>query len=128
MSVIRVIERSRLRDMDRMEKLLEALGEYGEAACFYRGQKFLVVNERFAELFERSKEEFVDLPIIEVVHNESIEMIQDFMRRRAHANTDVPTTYEAQFKTKSNPKVTLKVIALKLKESERAVLAILRKK
>lgn len=113
--------------MTSQEKLIEAFGELGEAAGIYKGQNIRMVNDRFAELFERSKEEFVNLPINEIVHNDSIEMIQDFRRRRTHEDTGVPTTYTAFFKTASDPRVELRLIVLRLKHSEGEVLVILGK-
>jgi hypothetical protein len=112
--------------MDKRDQLVEILGEFGEAAAFYKGQKILMANDLFAELFERKREECAGLPINEIVHNESIEMIQDFIRRRAKEDTGVPTLYKAAFKTPSNPKIELKLFVLKLKLSE-GVLVILRK-
>ena len=114
--------------MDNREKLIEILGEFGEAAAFYKGQKILMANDRFAELLELTREECSGLAINEIVHNDSIEMIQDFIRRRAKEDTGVPTLYTANFKTPSNPKMELRLFVLKLKVSEGGVLVILRKK
>jgi PAS domain-containing protein len=114
--------------MDARDKLLEALGELGEAAAFYKGQYIQKVNNRFAELVERSREECEGLPINDLVHNESIEMIQDFIRQRAQEVRGVPTTYRAFFKTPSTPKVEMQLYVLKLKKSASEVLVILRKK
>ncbi len=109
-----------------MEKLLEALGECGEAAAFYENQNILAVNKPFADLFERSPKEFTGKPLIEICHNDSIEMIQDFIHRRLHHDSDVPITYECAFTTPSKPKIMLRVIALMFKKCGRSVLLLLR--
>jgi hypothetical protein len=121
-------ERSGLMITSCMKNMLDTLGNCGEAAAYYRGQNLLMVNVLFAELFERSPEEFKDMPLVEICHNESIEMIQDFIRRRAHEDTDVPISYESSFTTPGNPKIIMRVIALKMKKNEGEVLLILRKK
>ena len=114
--------------MDSREKLIEAFNECGEAAAFYKGQRFLMVNDLFAELIERNKEDCKNLAINDVVHNDSIEMIQDFIRRRAHHDLDVPITYNAFFKIPSNPRIEMKVLALRLRNSEGESLVLVRGK
>lgn len=114
--------------MTSQEQLIEAFGELGEAAGIYKGPNIRVVNDRFAEFLERSKEEFVNLPITEIIHNDSIEMIQDYRRRRTHEDHGVPTTYTAYFKTPKTPMIELKLFVLRLKHGEGEVLVLLRKK
>ena len=111
-----------------VDMLLQGLEEFDEPAAFYRGNKIIQTNQKFADLFERDIAEFNNLPIIDICHNESIEMIQDFIRRRAHKDVDVPTHYEAAFRTKSQPKVMMTVDVLQLHNTEGGVLAILRAK
>ena len=114
--------------MNCKKNLLDALEECGEAAAFYEGQHFLMANSLFAGLFERGREDFEGLPIVQICHNESIEMIQDFIRRRAHEDIGVPTVYECAVTAPGNPKFYVKVIALKMKKGEGSVLVIVREK
>ena len=111
-----------------VDMLLQGLEEFDEPAAFYKGNRILQANQKFADLFERDIAEFNDLPIIDICHNESMEMIQDFIRRRAHQDTDVPSHYEAAFRTASRPRVMMTVDVLKLHNSEGAVLAVLHEK
>jgi len=107
-----------------MEKLLDALADCGEAAVFYKTQTILLANRLFADLFERNPDQCEGLPIVEICHEESIEMIRDFMRRRAHGDHDVPTTYAASFRTAHDPKLNLRVTVIRTKNTEGAYLAI----
>ena len=111
-----------------VDMLLQGLEKFDEPAAFYKGSKIVQANQKFADLFERDIAEFNDLPIIDICHNESIEMIQDFIRRRAHNDTDLPRHYEAAFRTTSRSKVVMTVDVLKLQNTEGAVLAILHEK
>jgi len=111
-----------------MENLLKTLEECGEVAFFYKGQKILAANKLFADLFGRDIEECKGLPIIEICHEESIDMIRDFIRRRKHGDHDVPITYEASFMTSKDPKKILMVTVIKTKNTEGALLGILQKK
>ena len=113
--------------MDCAQKLLDAFQACGEAAVMYRGQNILMANENFAALFERSAEECNGLSIIDICHNESIEMIQDYIRRRALGDHDLPSMYEAAFRTPSEPKVIMHLTVVKLKAAEGALL-LFRKK
>ena len=113
--------------MENLKKLVDAFGECGEAAALYRGQNFLMVNDLFAGIFERSPEEFENLPFLDICHNDSIEMIRDFMHRRAIEDHGVPTSYTSGFITAHQAKIALNVIALKLKKAQDAVLVIVRK-
>lgn len=113
--------------MENLKKLIEAFDELGEAAAVYKNQKFIVVNGLFAEIFERDVDSFEDLPILEVCHNESIEMIRDFMQRRTVENHGVPMNYTCAFRTPNQPKIMLNVIAIKLKRADSGVLIIIRK-
>jgi hypothetical protein len=108
--------------------LLQGLEKFDEPAAFYKGNKIVQANQKFADLFERDIAEFNDLPIIDICHNESIEMIQDFIRRRAHSDMDVPSHYEAAFRTNSRSKVVMTVDVLKLQNTEGTVLTILHEK
>ena len=111
-----------------VDKLLQGLEEFDEPAAFYKGNRIVQANQKFAELFERDIAEFKDLPIIDICHNESIEMIRDFIRRRARKDVDVPQHYEAAFRTTSRSKVMMIVDVLKLHNTEGGVLAILHEK
>jgi PAS domain-containing protein len=113
--------------MDSRRKLLDALEECGEAAAFYVGADFLMANGRCAAIFGRPVDEFEGLPILEICHNDSLDMIRDFIRRRAHDDPDVPTSYEAAFRTADRPKVTLRVNVFKMRSVEGA-LVIFREK
>jgi len=108
--------------------LLQGLEEFDEPAAYYKGNRIVQTNQKFADLFERDIAEFNNLPIIDICHNESIEMIRDFIRRRVHNDVDVPTHYEAAFRTKTRPKVMMTVDVLKLHNTEGAVLTILHEK
>ena len=110
--------------MTCMEKLLDALADCGEAAAFYKEQHIVHANRLFADLFEKDPEECQGLSIVEICHEESIEMIRDFMRRRAHGDVDVPTTYSASFRTAHDPKLDLRVTVIRTKNTEGAYLAI----
>ncbi len=112
--------------MDCRENLINAFGECGEAAACYKDEHFLMANDLFASVMERSKDEFNGLPVIEIVHPESIDMVQDFMRQRKRGDVSVPTTYKCTLKTPNNPKIVKNLIVLKVKKSEGAVLVIIR--
>lgn len=113
--------------MENLRNLLDAFAKCGEAAAMYRGQNFVMVNDLFAEIFEREPEVFEELPILDVCHNESIEMIRDFMHRRTVENHGVPTAYTCSFITPDQKKIVLNVIAIKLRKANDAVLVIVRK-
>ena len=110
--------------MGCMEKLLEALEDCGEAALFYKGTSILKANRRFAEMFGRSEEECGGLEILEICHNESIEMIRDFMHRRAVGDPGLPSTYEAFFRTPDRPKVSMHLNVIRIKGAEGALLVL----
>ena len=110
--------------MTCMENLLDALSDCGKAAVFYKGQDILLANRLFADLFERDPDECKGLPIVEICHEESMEMIRDFIRRRDHGDHDVPTTYPASFRTAHNPKLKLRITIMRTKNTEGAYLAI----
>ena len=111
--------------MDAIHKLLAALEEYGEAAIAYRGQRIIAANSLFARMMERSVEECAGLEIIELCAEESIEMIQDYMRRRAFGDHNLPAVYSAAFTTPSRPRVMLELTVVKLKRGN-DVLVIVR--
>ena len=90
-----------------VDMLLQGLEKFDEPAAFYKGNRIVQANQKFADLFERDIAEFNDLPIIDICHNESI---------------------EAAFRTSSRPKVVMTVDVLKLQSTEGAVLAILHEK
>ena len=110
--------------MTCMENLLDALADCGEAAVFYKGQNIVLANRLFGALFERDPDECKDLPIVEICHEDSIEMIRDFIRRRAHGDHDVPTTHPASFRTAHDPKLNLLITVIRTKNTEGAFLAI----
>lgn len=113
--------------MDDLKRLLEALAGCGEAAAIYKEQSFIDVNDLFAEIFERERGELEGLPILDVCHNDSIDMIRDFMHRRTIENHGVPTNYTSAFVTGKQEKIMLNVIAIKLKHADDNVLLIVRK-
>ena len=107
--------------MECWEKLLAAFQDCGEAAILYRGKNILMANENFAKLFERTIDECAGLPILEICHNESIEMIQDYIRRRALGERDLPSSYEAAFRTTSDPRVIMHLTVVKMRNVEGAL-------
>jgi len=113
--------------MDKMEKLLDAMADCGEAAVFYKGKNILLANRLFAELFGMEQEECRDLPIVNILHVDSIEMIRDFIRRRAHGDPDVPAVYTADFRSESESKLPLQLTIVKTSDTEGALLVILKK-
>ena len=113
--------------MNSMERLLEALADCGEAAIFYKGTNILMANRLFAEMFEMDQDECRDLPIVGLLHEGSIEMIQDFIRRRAHGDTAVPAVYVADFRTVSEPRMPVQLTVVKTSKTDGAVLVILKK-
>ena len=110
--------------MTCMENLLNALADCGEAAVFYKGKNIVLANRLFADLFEKDPDECKDLPIVEICHEDSIEMIRDFIRRRKHGDHDIPTTYTASFRTAHNPKLNLRITVIRTENTEGAYLAI----
>jgi len=112
--------------MDNLKKLLDAFAECGEAAALYKGERFTAVNNLFARIFERQADEFEGLPILDVCHNESIDMIRDFMHRRAVEDHGVPTNYTSTFITSAREKIELNVTAVKLRRADDNVLLIVR--
>jgi PAS domain-containing protein len=113
--------------MDKRQKLLNALQEIGEAAVLYGGQKIVMANENFASLFERTAQECAGLQILEICHNESIEMIQDYIRRRALGDMDLPSSYEAAFRTPSNPRVIMHLTVVKLRNVDEMLVLFYKK-
>jgi PAS domain-containing protein len=113
--------------IDNLKMLLAAFAECGEAAAIYKGQCFVGVNDLFARIFERKSAEFEGLPILDVCHNDSIDMIRDFMHRRVYENHGVPNNYTCAFVTGKQDKIMLNVIAIRLKQADDNVLLIVRK-
>lgn len=113
--------------MDKMEKLLDAMADCGEAAVFYKGKKILLANRLFAELFGMEQENCRDLPIVNILHEDSIEMIQDFIRRRAHGDPDVPAVYKADFRSESENKLPLQLTIVQTGNTDGALLVILKR-
>jgi hypothetical protein len=62
-----------------------------------------------------------------VCHNDSIDMIRDFIQRRAIENHGVPINYTSAFITDKQEKIMLNVIAIRLKQADDNVLLIVRK-
>jgi len=110
--------------MGCMEKLLEALDDCGEAALFYKGTSILMANGRFAEMFGRSEEECSGMEILEICHNESIEMIRDFMHRRAVGDPGLPSAYEAFFRTPERPRVSMRLNVIRISGADGALLVL----
>jgi PAS domain-containing protein len=113
--------------MTNMEKLLDALADCGEAAAFYKGKNIVMANRLFAEMFEIEQEACMELPILEIIHEESVEMISDYIRRRTHGDIDMPTSYVADFRTKSNSRLPLQLTVIRTRDTDKALLVILQK-
>ena len=113
--------------MENVKRLIEAFAECGEAAAIYKNQNFIFANALFAEIFEREPAEFEGLPVLDVCHNESIEMIRDFMQRRAIEDHGVPINYTSAFITSGREKIMLNVIAIRLKRADDNILLIIKK-
>lgn len=111
--------------MNNMEKLLDALADCGEAALFYKGKNVLMANRLFSEIFEIEQEKCKGLPIMGILHEESIEMVTDFIRRRSHGDPTLPAAYTAEFRTKNEARVPLQLTIVKTSGTEGAVLVIL---
>ncbi|HSG28908.1 MAG TPA: PAS domain-containing protein [Candidatus Krumholzibacterium sp.] len=116
-----------MNDLRCMENLLSAFEQCGEAAAFYMGDRILMANGLFAELFGLTREECEDLPIMDICHEESIDRISDFIRRRAYGDHSIPTTYTSSFLAADKSKMKLQVTVLKTKHTEGAFLAIVEK-
>ncbi len=113
--------------MTSMEKLLDALDDCGEAAVFYKGKNIMMANRLFSEMFEIEQEKCKGLPIIGILHEESIEMVTDFIRRRSHGDPTLPAAYTADFRTKSESRVPLQLTIVKTSNTEGALLVIIQK-
>lgn len=113
--------------MTNMEKLLDALDECGEAAVFYKGKNVLLANRLFSEMFEIEQDKCKGLPIMGILHEESIEMVTDFIRRRVHGDPTIPAAYTADFRTKNESKVPLQLTVVKTSNTDGALLVILQK-
>lgn len=111
-----------------MGRMLEALEECGKIAAFYKGQSILMANNLFADMFDRDIEECRGLSIIEICHEESLEMIRDYIRRREYGDHDVPTTYAASFVTPQNIRLNLLVTVIKTQNTGGALLGIFQEK
>ena len=85
------------------------------------------MNDLFAQTFERDAAEFDGLPLLDVCHNDSIEMIRDFMHRRAIEDHGVPINYSSAFITGGGEKIMLNVIAIRMKQADDNILLIVRK-
>ncbi|MBN1162961.1 MAG: hypothetical protein JXB45_00140 [Candidatus Krumholzibacteriota bacterium] len=114
--------------MDCKENLLKALQDCGEPAAFYRGQEIQLANDLFADILETDTETCKGMPINEICHVKSIEMIQDFIRRREMGEDSVPNTYSAAFRTLKKNNVELKVTVLKTKHTDGAFLVLIERK
>jgi PAS domain-containing protein len=107
-----------------MERLLDALEACGKTAVFYKGQSILMANNLFADLFERDIEECRGLSIMEICHEESLDLIRDYIHRREFGDQNVPTTYAASFRTPKDIRLDMKVTVIKTKNTEGALLGI----
>ncbi len=119
--------KNRRNGMEKMDRLLEALADCGEAAAFYRGTEIVMANRLFAGLFCRSRQECKGLPIVEIIHEDSLDMINDFIHRRAHGDIDLPTSYRAKFRSPEEPEIPLLVTVIRTCDTERALLVILQR-
>jgi hypothetical protein len=113
--------------MTNMKKLLDALADCGEAAAFYKGKNIVMANRLFAEMFEIGQEDCRSLPIMDILNEGSVEMISDYIRRRTRGDIDLPTSYLADFRTKSIPKLPLQLTVIRTSDTEKALLVILQK-
>jgi PAS domain S-box-containing protein len=111
---------------DCMKRLLEALGECGEAAMFYREKSILFANDLFAGIFGAEASDFTDRPIMDIVHDESVELIQDFIRRRAFGDSNLPSNYKAVFRSTQNDRIELELTVLRTSNTDGALLVIAR--
>ncbi len=111
---------------DCMKRLLESLGECGEAAMFYREMKILFANDLFAGIFGAEASDFTDKPILDIVHDESVDMIKDFIRRRAFGDSNMPSTYKAVFRSAENDRIDLELTVLRTSNTNGALLVIAR--
>lgn len=111
-----------------MERLLKSLEECGKIAAFYKGQNILMANSLFADLFDRDIEECRGLSIMEICHEESLDMIRDYIRRREYGDLGVPTTYAASFVTPGNIRLDLMVTVIKTQNTGGALLGIFQEK
>jgi len=113
---------------ESMKRMLDSFAEFGVAAMFYKGDEILMANEPLAELLDRTVDECNGLPIMEICHEESISMIQDFVRRRARGDRDLPVSYFAKFFAPEKGELELRCIVVKMKKSNGAFLVILQEK
>lgn len=113
--------------MDCRTSLLDALQEVGEPAAFYKGQDIIMANELFAGIFKRTVDECVDLPINDICHESSIDMIQDFIKRRHIGDPNLPTTYSAKFVTVENDELNLTLTVIVTNNTGGAILVIVKK-
>ncbi|UCF06256.1 MAG: response regulator [bacterium] len=111
-----------------MKRLLEALEACGKIAAFYKGQNILMANNLFADLFERDIEECRGLSILEICHEESIDMIRDYIHRREFGDHNVPSTYVASFTTPRNIRLDLVITVVKTRNTDGALLGIFQEK
>lgn len=111
-----------------MERMLGSLEECGKIAVFYKGQSILLANNLFADLFDRDIEECRGLSIFEICHEESLDMIRDYIRRREYGDHGVPTTYAASFVTPQNIRLDLMVTIIKTQNTGGALLGIFQEK
>ena len=113
--------------MTNMEKLLDALDDCGEAALFYKGKNVLIANKLFSEIFEIEQDKCKGQPIMGILHEESIEMVTDFIRRMSHGDPTHPAAYTADFRTKSDSRVPLQLTVVKTSKTDGALLVIIQK-
>jgi CheY-like chemotaxis protein len=111
-----------------MERLLEALEACGKIAAFYKGQNILMANSLFADLFGRDIEECRGLSILEICHEESLDMIRDYVRRREYGDHGVPTTFAASFVTPHTIRLDLVITVISTKNTRGALLGIFQEK
>ena len=111
--------------MSNKERLLDALDDCGEAAVFYKGKNIVMGNKLFSELFGIKQDKCKGLPIIGILHEESIEMVNDFIRRRSHGDPDLPAAYTAEFRTENDSRLPLQLTVVKTSKTDGALLVIL---
>ncbi len=88
------------RELQESEEKYRAIVEGSHDAIFiYRGDEFLFVNDRAAELTGYSEDELMDLPIWDLIHPDDLDMVKDVHRKWVQ-DEDAPNVYQARIVTK----------------------------
>ena len=111
-----------------MKRLLESLEACGKIAAFYKGQNILMANNFFADMFDIDIEGCRGLSIVEICHEESLDMIRDYIHRREHGDRNIPSTFVASFRTPRNIRLDMVITVIKTNNTGGALLAIFQAK